>query len=245
MKDSAGAGRFRGGAAEETALILHDAPDKTITFVALGTAGLRNAGQGLFGGYPGAPSLLVHLKDTELRKVLAENRAPTRIEALGGERRYLPYCSIELLEDDVFLMRFGGGGGYGDPLQRDPTQIVRDIHNGIVSESVAEALYGVVMDENGDFDLHATQSRRAALRSERLPGDREELSAPDRIARPLSHSNDDPFQEYLAISPRRRRSRYSLYPMLPCLLLAGRRLDGGCSTSAHAADGSGAAHGRA
>ena len=173
VKDAAGAGKFRGGAAEETALILHDAPDKAITFIALGTAGLRNAGQGLFGGYPGAPSLLIHLKNTELRKALAENRAPTNMEALGGERRYLPYCSIELLEDDIFLMRFGGGGGYGDPLQRDPAHVVKDIHNGIVSESVSATLYGVIINENGDLDVHATRSKRAALRGERLQGGRE------------------------------------------------------------------------
>jgi N-methylhydantoinase B len=198
VKDAAGAGKFRGGAAEETALILHDAPDKAITFVALGTAGLRNAGQGLFGGYPGAPSLLIHLKNTELRKALAENRAPTNMEALGGERRYLPYCSIELLEDDVFLMRFGGGGGYGDPLQRDPAHVVKDIHNGIVSESVSATLYGVIINENGDLDVHATRSKRAALRGERLQGGREG-SVTQGCERPQSPMNDDPLQECLVL----------------------------------------------
>jgi N-methylhydantoinase B len=203
VKDAAGAGKFRGGAAEETALVLHDAPDKAITFVALGTAGLRNAGQGVFGGYPGAPSLLVHLKDTALRKALAENRAPNDIEALGGERQYLPYCSVELLEDDVFLMRFGGGGGYGDPLQRDPALVARDIHNGIVSESVAESLYGVIVDKAGDFDLRATELRREALRSERLPdADVRKAYGPavqGSVARPQTLPDDDPLQEYLAI----------------------------------------------
>jgi N-methylhydantoinase B len=208
VKDSAGAGKFRGGAAEETALVLHDAPDKAITFVALGTAGLRNAGQGLFGGYPGAPSLLVHFKDTALRKVLAENRAPSNLEELGGERRYLPYCSVELQEDDIFLMRFGGGGGYGDPLQRDPAQVLKDIHNGIISASIAESLYGVVVDKAGDLEPLATERKRAALRTERLP-DVDVRGAPGAriqgsVARPQTlRNNVDPFQEYLEIHHER------------------------------------------
>jgi N-methylhydantoinase B len=199
VKDAAGAGKFRGGAPEETALILHDAPDKAIIFVALGTAGLRNAGQGIFGGYPGAPSLLVHLKDTKLRKVLAAKRVPMNMEALGGERRYLPYCDIELLENDVFLMRFGGGGGYGDPLQRNPKQVVQDIRNEIVSESVAEMLYGVVLDAGGALDVRATQARRAVLKRQRLPDGRERPRARDCREQPQSHANDDPFREYLTI----------------------------------------------
>jgi N-methylhydantoinase B len=199
VKDAAGAGKFRGGAAEETALILHDAPEKQITFVALGTAGLRNAGQGLFGGYPGAPSLLIHLKNTDLRKALAENRAPTNIEALGGERRYLPYCSIELLEDDIFYMRFGGGGGYGDPLQRDEMDVVKDIHNGIISESAAATLYGVIVDENGGLDVDATRSKRAALRGERLQDGREASVPLGCRERLQSRTTDDPLQEYLSL----------------------------------------------
>jgi N-methylhydantoinase B len=199
VKDAAGAGRFRGGAPEETALMLHDAPGKAITFVALGTAGLRNAGQGLFGGYPGAPSLLIHFKHTGLRKALAENRLPTNVEALGGERQYLPYCSVELLQDDVFLMRFGGGGGYGDPIQRDAAQVVKDMRHGIVSEGAAETLYGVVTDQDGELDTHATDAKRAALRRERLSDAGEDHRPGDSVAIAQSCANDPPLQEYLAI----------------------------------------------
>jgi N-methylhydantoinase B len=208
VKDSAGAGKFRGGAAEETALILHDSPDKAITFVALGTAGLRNAGQGLFGGYPGAPSLLVHFKDTGLRKLLAENRVPSNLQGLGGERQYLPYCSVELREDDVFLMRFGGGGGYGDPLQRDPVQVLHDIDNELVSAGTAESLYGIVLDNAGDLHPVATQRKRAALRNERVPNahgrEAAGVHAAGSVRQPQALTNNvRPFQEYLEIGRER------------------------------------------
>jgi N-methylhydantoinase B len=204
VKDSAGAGKFRGGVAEETALILHDSPNESVTFVALGTAGLRNGGQGIFGGYNGAPSLLVHMTDTAIRDVLGKHQAPNDLEALGGKRRMLPYCSVELREDDVFLMRFAGGGGYGDPLEREPALVLTDIRNGLVSRDTAEPLYGVVLDKAFNLDLPATEKKRAALRSERISGEsrREPLGAgsPRDDARPKTAAADDhPIQESLAI----------------------------------------------
>jgi N-methylhydantoinase B len=207
VRDSPGAGKFRGGAAEETALVLHDAPNKAITFVALGTAGLRNGGQGLFGGYPGVPSLLVHYKDTLVRKIIAENRAPHDLAALAGERRYLPYCSVELQPDDVFLMRFGGGGGYGDPLQRDASHVVKDIHTGLISPTIAETLYGVVLSEIGELDPIGTERKRAALRSERLsasdgPG-KSGARLRDLVGRSqITATNADPLEEHLVIHRR-------------------------------------------
>jgi hypothetical protein len=87
--------------------------------------------------------------------------------------------------------------------QRDPALVARDIHNGIVSESVAKSLYGVVVDKAGDFDLRATELRREALRSERLPdADVRKAYGPavqGSVAPPQTLTDDDPLQEYLAI----------------------------------------------
>jgi N-methylhydantoinase B len=203
VRDSAGAGKFRGGVAEETALILHDSPKKSVTFVALGTAGLRNGGQGIFGGYNGAPSLLVHMTGTSIRDVLSKNQAPSDLDALGGSRRMLPYCNLELEENDIFVMRFAGGGGYGDPLERDPELVRKDILNGLVSRETAEPLYGVVVDRNLEVDLSATEKKRTALRKERISGDRrrEAVSAspPPDVAKARSSNDDHPLQESLAL----------------------------------------------
>jgi N-methylhydantoinase B len=201
VKDSAGAGKFRGGVAEETALILHDSPGESITFVALGTAGLRNGGQGLFGGYNGAPSLLVHHTDTRIRDALEKNQAPTDLAALGGSSRMLPYCSIELRENDIFFMRFGGGGGYGDPLERDPAFVQKDIQTGLVSSEAAEALYGVVLGKTFALDLVATEKKRAAMRQERISGADRAVMRAGKVAAPSAPrmSEDHPLQESLAI----------------------------------------------
>ena len=205
VRDSAGAGKYRGGVGEETALILHDSPTGSVTFVALGTAGLRNGGQGIFGGYNGAPSLLVHAKNTNIRDVLRNNRVPDDLESLGGERRMLPYCTVELLEDDVFYMRFAGGGGYGDPVERDPALVLKDIRNGLVSPSAAESLYGMVLDQVEDLDVAATEKRRTALRNERIAGAQRRGSRSFRAPRDDGRTRgtaavDYPLQESLALS---------------------------------------------
>lgn len=48
--------------------------------------------------------------------------------------------------------------------------MLRDLLNGVVSKEVARAIYGLVVDRRGKFDLGATQRLRARLRKERLKG---------------------------------------------------------------------------
>jgi N-methylhydantoinase B len=67
---------------------------------------------------------------------------------------------------DVFAVSWQGGGGYGDPLEREPEAVARDVASGAVSSEAADVIYGVVC-RNG-LDLAATEIRRAVMRSERL-----------------------------------------------------------------------------
>jgi N-methylhydantoinase B len=58
-------------------------------------------------------------------------------------------------------MKLASGGGYGDPLERDPQLVLEDIIEGLVSEQAAQAVYGVVLRENKQaVDLAATKSLR-------------------------------------------------------------------------------------
>jgi N-methylhydantoinase B len=61
----------------------------------------------------------------------------------------------------------GGGGGFGDPLEREPRRVAADVADGDVSAQAAHALYGVVLDAGGGVDEGATEQRRAAIRQER------------------------------------------------------------------------------
>jgi N-methylhydantoinase B len=54
------------------------------------------------------------------------------------------------------------GGGYGEPLQRDPELVRADVVEGWISTDRAKAVYGVVIGERGDIDLEATRAARTA-----------------------------------------------------------------------------------
>ena len=58
------------------------------------------------------------------------------------------------------MMRSGGGGGFGDPMERDPKLVAEDVREGYVSPAVAQTVYGVVLTAAGDVYVVATKSRR-------------------------------------------------------------------------------------
>jgi N-methylhydantoinase B len=65
--------------------------------------------------------------------------------------------------DDVVVMQSAGGGGYGDPLSRDPERVRRDVHGGYVSAERAREGYGVVLTSSGEVDAAATAAQRSRL----------------------------------------------------------------------------------
>ena len=157
--DTGGAGRFRGGASAEVALTLAGIGEADALIMTHGAEVPNSCG--LFGGFPGA---------TVVQR-WAENAARDGIcppapdwEDLGpkpGLRRMRP--------GDVFAVSWQGGGGWGDPLARDPEAVRRDCENGIVSLAAAFDIYGVVL-KTGSADQDATAAERAARRLRRLGG---------------------------------------------------------------------------
>jgi N-methylhydantoinase B len=67
--------------------------------------------------------------------------------------------------DSQVIIRTGAGGGWGDPLDRDPQRVLEDVRTGFVSVAGALRDYGVVLDEGARMvDVAATDSARAARR---------------------------------------------------------------------------------
>jgi N-methylhydantoinase B len=66
-------------------------------------------------------------------------------------------------EGDLVVMESAGGGGFGDPLARDPERVRRDVRAGYVSRERARDGYGVVLRDDGTVDAGATAARRAEL----------------------------------------------------------------------------------
>ena len=76
------------------------------------------------------------------------------------------------------------GGGYGDPLERDPAMVLDDVLDGFITAEHARDDYGVVLDRVDDgygFALNAAATR--ALRAERLGSSDERMAAQDGVTR--------------------------------------------------------------
>ena len=77
-----------------------------------------------------------------------------------------------LAAGDAYIMRSGGGGGFGSPLERDLDALERDVRCGYVSRASAQTLYGAVfLGGSGTIDRKATHTRRAEMRAQGLPHD--------------------------------------------------------------------------
>ncbi len=87
------------------------------------------------------------------------------VELDGGEVRDAPNAKVfmqRLASKEGFYARSGGGGGFGSPLERDPTRVAFDVREGYVSVASAQDDYGVVLSADGNVDHAATDALRAA-----------------------------------------------------------------------------------
>ena len=92
--------------------------------------------------------------------------------------------SYPLRVGDVVLIETSGGGGFGDPLERDPDRVMADVAEGYVSAAAGEARYGVVARE-GAADVTATCRRREMLRVQRV---RTRLAAAGNLEREVGRA---------------------------------------------------------
>jgi N-methylhydantoinase B len=145
VADKAGAGKYRGGVPfkRDYRFLQEEA--------VLQVRGDRKTHRpfGLYGGSPGQPS---------------ENYLNP-----DGENRDLPgKFTMTIKQGDVFRHVLAGAGGWGDPLERDPDAVLRDVRNELLSAAKAEADYGVIIDSQAwTVNRFATEQQRAGIRARR------------------------------------------------------------------------------
>jgi N-methylhydantoinase B len=77
------------------------------------------------------------------------------------------FSNMQAQVGDVLAVTQGGGGGYGDPLERAPERVASDVRDGYVSYELARRDYGVVIDPSiGQVDALATERERGERRKE-------------------------------------------------------------------------------
>jgi N-methylhydantoinase B len=168
LRDGGGAGRHRGGVGIEFAAIPHKTRGgATVNTLASGVA-MPN-GHGLSGGRPGAAVANVVMHSADVRAQFELGRLPQAEDQILAADTHLQAAKelTKLDERDVLVGVIGSGGGYGDPLHREPEAVARDVRRSLVSLEMASSVYGVEL-RDGAVDAAATAARREALRSTRL-----------------------------------------------------------------------------
>lgn len=137
--DSGGAGKYRGGNGTfREYLVLADS-DLFLWFERSETTAW-----GVFGGENGAgPDVIVNHAD-------------------GEQSRYLKINGIKVREGTVIKSLTGGGGGYGNAMERDPDSVREDVIDGFVTPEHARSAYGVVLTDELELQIEKTQSLRAS-----------------------------------------------------------------------------------
>ena len=165
LKDSGGPGEYRGGAGGEIAIVAHDAPDGGIHYVMSGKGTKFPQSEGLGGGYPGGVNdyVWVHAP-AEMHNA---DRFAQSLDTIPGVSEPISWGVFPLMGDDTLYVRWNGGGGIGDPLDRPEAKVLADIETGLISEQAASEVYGVVR-KGSSSDEVATRAKRAAVRQSRL-----------------------------------------------------------------------------
>jgi N-methylhydantoinase B len=139
-QDSGGAGRQRGGLGAEQVI-------QALAPLTLSTSIERVHCKpwGLEGGHDGAGNAVAVRTDGVWNHELPNAKVLTQ----------------RLKRGDAFMLRSGGGGGFGDPRLRDAERVAADVVEGYVSAAAAEQIYGVAVDpQTGVVD----EARTALLR---------------------------------------------------------------------------------
>ncbi|MSQ08037.1 MAG: hydantoinase B/oxoprolinase family protein [Dehalococcoidia bacterium] len=136
VQDSGGAGKFR-GALSQVRRVRCLAPEAVLQ---LRSDKRLHPPYGLAGGSSGSPSMNI-------------------FTTAGGDRTLRTMTQLPVRRNEMISHFLAGGGGWGDPLDRDPELVVEDIRNEKVSTAHARAAYGVVV-ESGTFKLKAGETQR-------------------------------------------------------------------------------------
>jgi N-methylhydantoinase B len=149
----------------ELALTPHDSPDGGLHYVVSGKGINFSMSEGLAGGYAGAPNSYVWVHNNESPEGSNVDASfALGLDEMAGRQEPISWGVFPLMGKDALYVRWNGGGGYGDPLDREPEAVLSDCRAGLVTREVARNVYGVVMsDDMGSLDLGATESARRSL----------------------------------------------------------------------------------
>lgn len=176
-RDSCGPGLHRGGSGGVQHWMVHKVPE--VVSMCMGNGSKVALGQPLFGGYASSPIPGVSIRKADLLKQMAagdpqltlDNRDVLERTSIHGDWNFeLVARTPKVYEEGDLLFGFSGGGpGYGDPLEREPDEVLEDLRKQIISDWTAENIYRIAYDrERRKLDTEKTKQQRDEERRARL-----------------------------------------------------------------------------
>jgi N-methylhydantoinase B len=169
--DSGGAGKYRGGNSASVAFIPHGTTHITQDTESSGAA--IPTAPGLAGGYPANTNYYRFKRNTDVLQRFARRRLPASVDEVEGQEELLQLRQIDIHQgpSDVYEVAFAAGAGYGDPLERDPEAVRKDVYLEDISPRAAREIFCVVLVGEGEelrVDVEATTELRRRALVERL-----------------------------------------------------------------------------
>jgi acetone carboxylase alpha subunit len=178
-RDGGGFGRYRGGNGINSLYVMANTTEVQVG--SFGSAPIFPT-PGLMGGYPAACLVMWIGQDTNLGELI-ERRAPLPggegddparpdfVRMVEGRWECHPGANLRtrwVEPYDMFTAVTGDGGGFGDPIERDPQAVARDVQRGMTTARAARAVYCVALGSDGAVDEEGTERLRRERRLERL-----------------------------------------------------------------------------
>jgi N-methylhydantoinase B/oxoprolinase/acetone carboxylase alpha subunit len=176
-KDSGGFGKYRGGAGTNVAWAVKGVP--FLVYQSIIKHHKVPITQGLFGGYPPPSHPGIKIVNANYFEKMKNGDAdiPVNTTDLVKNRSIdgdyvverAPRPAAPVMDGDIYVANSTGGGGYGDVLDRDPENVIKDLKDELISDWVAQNIYKVSYDpETLTLDKEKTEKLREAEKKDRL-----------------------------------------------------------------------------
>ncbi|MEW5057088.1 hydantoinase [Cycloclasticus sp. 46_120_T64] len=179
-----GYGKFRSGMGLTTVQWINE-PGQRFTASRAGSscAMIPELAVGMMGAYPTPGATVAVAQGTNLQELFKEGISPSTLQEVVDlheegtlEAETLKIWKSDardtnLKQDDLWCQQAGSGGGWGDPLERDPALVVADANSAMLNIAFAEEMHGVVLTEISDAEyevnIAATVAKRKSLLAQR------------------------------------------------------------------------------
>ena len=209
--DGGGAGKLNGGTGSFRIYMIYGSQDCSVSYRPYSRL---PEGVGLFGGNPagiGGIRAVYQTAGASLMERLKSGQYPVQPDQIeSGNWGTVAHPAeikgrVNLSEFTIVADFVAGGGGYGDPIERQPDAVAKDLRRRIVSPRIAEEIFGVVLNQDSPVpDNAATLKRRQEIREERMRENKTfsgaTSSLSDALRRSLAWQQILNFHQYLAIA---------------------------------------------